>query len=484
MNNGQSDQYDYAALEKAYLMARAAACTSMPYLESLIIAMGHTIDIRVMREIPQPDGSVVKIPTAYVTGDGKCLMHPAFIQDVLQHCGGTQALAFIIAHEAMHLLFKHNSRKHRLATQHGDNWDPANDGLAADLSINPSLVAISKKRRPGVMGITMPTGHLQGMVPEQFGLKEGLTYEQYYQLLCQQKRRSRAPKSGQGGQGQGKPTKGQKGEGSGQPDPTGQSGQPDPTGQPGQGCNADGDGDKSEASKQAEGEMSGISETRLENLAQSVMQKAKEHEERNRGSVPAGILSEIDAANVEPKVRWQDVLKAQVFHAVEHRNGAEDSIWNKTSRRQGGIGYGPGHAMLPGTIEYKPRVALIRDTSGSMGGNLEDLVNETMGIINECGGEIDMIDCDTQAIDKGKVSSIHQVKQFSGGGGTDMTAALDIAKKKNVDIVVCITDGYIGSFGGNRGYQLIWCIVPGGSIDDVKNSQEEGWAAIVKMEDQ
>lgn len=473
-SNQVSEEYDYAALEKSYLMARAAACTSMPYLESLIIAMGHTIDVRVMQEIPRPDGSVVKIPTAYVTGDGKCLMHPAFIQEVLQHCGGTQALAFIIAHEAMHLLFKHNSRKQRIVTQQGDNWDQANDGLAADLSINPSLVAISKKRRPGVMGITMPTGHLQGFVPEQFGLKEGLTYEQYYQLLCQQQRRSGAPKKGQNGKGNQR-GKGQKGDG---------SGQPDPTGQPGQGCNADGDGNKSESTKQAEGEMPGISETRLENLAQSVMQKAKEHEERNRGSVPAGILSEIEAANVEPKVRWQDVLKAQVFHAIEHRNGAEDSIWNKTSRRQGGVGYGPGYAMLPGTIEYKPRVALVRDTSGSMGGNLQDLVNETMGIIDECGGEIDMIDCDTQAVDKGKISSLQQVKKFSGGGGTDMTAALDIAKKKGVDIVVCITDGYIGGFGGNRGYKLIWCIVPGGSTNDVQSSKEEGWAEIVKMEDQ
>ncbi len=463
------ETYDYAALEKSYLMARAAACTSMPYLESLIIAMGHTIDKRVLRPIQRDDGTTVMLPTAYVTKDGKCMLHPAFIQEVIKNCGGTQALAFIIAHEAMHLLFKHSARMARLQQQHGDNWDNVNDGLASDLSINPSLLAISKKRRAGVMGITMPTGHLAGVTPEQFGLKEGLTYEQYYQLLCQQGRRSGKPKPGQGnGNGKGK----------------GQKGQPDPSGQPGQGCSPDGTGDKSEGSKQAEGEQSGISETRLDNLAKTVMQKAKEYEERNRGSVPAGILSELDASTVEPKVRWQDVLRAQVFHAIEHRNGADDSTWNKNSRRQGGIGYGPGHAMLPGTIEYRPTVGLIRDTSGSMGSNLQDLINETMGIIDECGGEIDMIDCDTEATDRGKVSSLAQVKKFSGGGGTDMTTALDIAKKKNVDIVVCITDGYIGTFGGDRGYKLIWCIVPGGSTNDVQPSADEGWATVVKMEDQ
>lgn len=466
MSNNE-ETYDYAALEKSYLMARAAACTSMPYLESLIIAMGHTIDKRVVRDIEQPDGSTKQLPTAYVTQDGKCMFHPGFIQDVIKNGGGTQALAFIIAHEAMHLLFKHSSRMERLIQQHGENWDNVNDGLASDLSINPSLVAISKKRRAGVMGITMPTGELAGVLPEQFNLKEGLTYEQYYQLLCQQQRRSGKPKTGQGQGGKGK---------------GGNS--PGPSGQPGQGCSPDGSDDKSDSSKQAEGEQSGISETRLENLAKSVLQKAKEYEERNRGSVPAGILSELDASLVEPKVRWQDVLRAQVFHAIEHRNGAEDSIWNKTSRRQGGIGYGPGHAMLPGTIEYRPSVALIRDTSGSMGGNLQDLVNETMGIIDECGGEVEMIDCDTVATDRGKVSSLAQVKKFSGGGGTDMTAALNIAKKKNVDIVVCITDGYIGSFGGDRGYKLIWCIVPGGSENDVQSSVSEGWAVLVKMEDQ
>ena len=462
----EQTSYDYAALEKSYLMARAAACTSMPYLESLIIAMGHTIDVRVTRPMQQPDGSTTMLPTAYVTADGKCMMHPAFIQGILKDGGGTQALAFIIAHEAMHLLFKHNTRMERLIQQYGENWDNVNDGLASDLSINPSLLAISKKRRAGVMGITMPTGEYEGVVPESFGLKEGLTYEQYYQLLCQQQRRSPKP-NGKNGQGKG------------------QKGKPSPSGQPGQGCNTDGDGSgKSESSKQAEGESAGISETRLDNLAKTVMQKAKEYEERNRGSVPAGLLSEIDAANVEPKVRWQDVLRAQVFHAIEHRNGAEDSIWNKNSRRQGGIGYGPGFAMLPGTIEYKPSVGLIRDTSGSMGGNLQDLISETMGIIDECGGEVDMIDCDTEAVDKGKVSSLAQVKQFAGGGGTDMTAALDIAKKKNVDIVVCITDGYIGEYGGDRGYKMIWCIVPGGSTDDVQKSADDGWATIVKMEDQ
>ena len=95
-----------------------------------------------------------------------------------------------------------------------------------------------------------------------------------------------------------------------------------------------------------------------------------------------------------------------------------------------------------------------------------------------------MIDCDTAATDCGKVSSLTQVKKFSGGGGTDMTAALDIAKRKNVNIVVCITDGYIGSFGGNRGYKLIWCIVPGGSDHEVQSSVSEGWATLVKMEDQ
>jgi predicted metal-dependent peptidase len=443
-------------LQDTYLMARAAACRAMPYMAQLLVAMPYTYTSSATSDHQDPSGMVVHHPTICVAQNGHIYLHPDFVTRLIANGGGAQALGYILAHEAMHVLFRHHKRKLDLFKKEGDNFDQKLDGLAADLSINPSLSAIAAKPKPNVIWIKEPTGDHTGVLPKNFGMEDGLTYEQYYYGLKQQSQSNKK--------------------------------KPKASGQPAQGCSpdsgqGDGSGNASAQAKKAMREGQGMSQAKMDSLAHSTLQKAKEHESRNRGTVPAGIMQEIENGFVEPKVRWQDVLKAQVLHDLQHVDGSDSLIWTKNSRKQGGIGHGPGTARLPGFVEYRPTVTVVADTSGSMGADLEHIRDETLGIVAECGADVDFIACDTVAHDGGKVRNAAQIAaNLKGGGGTDMNPALDLAKDKRSDIVVCITDGYIGDFGEYRGYKLIFCVVPSGSTESLKKVEEEGWGAVIQIE--
>lgn len=47
---------------------------------------------------------------------------------------------------------------------------------------------------------------------------------------------------------------------------------------------------------------------------------------------------------------------------------------------------------------------------------------------------------------------------------------------------VCVTDGYIGPPGGNRGYPLVWVLTPDGGEHDIKPSIDEGWASMIRID--
>jgi len=449
------DGWNMDELQDTYLMARAAACRAMPYMAQLLVAMPYTYSSEATSDVQDPSGVIVHHPTICVAENGHIYLHPDFVTRLIADGGGAQALGYILAHEAMHVLFRHHKRKLDMLKREGDQFDPRLDGIAADLSINPSLSAIASKPKPNVIWIKEPTGDHTGVLPKDFKMEEGLTYEQYYYGLKQQAQSGKKPQA---------------------------------SGQPTQGCSPDsgqgeGNGNASTQAKKLMREGQGMSQAKMDSLAHSTLQKAKEHESRNRGTVPAGIMQEIENGFVEPKIRWQDVLKAQVLHDLQHVDGSDSLIWTKGSRKQSGIGHGPGCARLPGFVEYRPTICVVADTSGSMGADLEHIRDETMGIVRECGADVDFIACDTVAHDGGKVRNAAQIAaNLKGGGGTDMNPALDLAKEKRVDIVVCITDGYIGNFGENRGYKLIFCVVPSGTTEGLKKVEEEGWGAVIQIE--
>ena len=87
-----------------------------------------------------------------------------------------------------------------------------------------------------------------------------------------------------------------------------------------------------------------------------------------RGTVPAGLRAQAAIKLRPSKVSWQRQLSASVRRAVGSRSGDFDNTWSRRSRRSnGGCSRTGGRVMRPGTFTPTPTIAVVRDTSGSMG---------------------------------------------------------------------------------------------------------------------
>jgi predicted metal-dependent peptidase len=121
-----------------------------------------------------------------------------------------------------------------------------------------------------------------------------------------------------------------------------------------------------------------------------------------------------------------------------------------------------GHPVLPALIAPQPRVAVVIDTSGSMGtGELSEAVAEVRGVLQAVGGAVDLLACDADVHAAGAVRSWQEVaRMLKGGGGTDMVPAIKAltARRVRPDVVIIMTDGYIGHPGEKPPFRVVWCL--------------------------
>jgi len=432
---------------KFFLDGRAVALATMPYLGGAVLAMSYAIDERVT----DMNGT----PTMGVTDKGQLLVHPQFLVR-LASCGGPEAVGYVILHEVQHVLFKHASRAARLREKHGDKFDARASGLAMDFTINPGLTTTTKKRGK-FWWIREPTGDCAGVFPQQYGLAEGLRYEDYYGLLTDPN--STCKKPSPAGDGDGDPL-------------------------PGQGCAPSGKGQLSDGAEAVGDKLPEWSDARLNSILKQVAAEARKAEEKKRGTVPAGFLLDIEEALEPPKVDWKAELFSVMSDAIDHSRGGSEHSYIYTSRRQAGLGYGPGSPRLPGHIEPIPNIVVIWDTSGSMYGNLDDLVRETLAIAELLNLEVKTIACDAAVNQVANIGNLADAKAaLKGGGGTCMTPAMLEAKKHSPSLVVCITDGMIETQPTEGyGFQVLWVLVAD-YTEAIKPSLTHGWGRYILIEE-
>lgn len=104
-----------------------------------------------------------------------------------------------------------------------------------------------------------------------------------------------------------------------------------------------------------------------------------------------------------------------------------------------------GTPILPGLVQPIPQIAVVADTSGSMGEtDIARVLAEITGILQNLGNRepVTVLATDAAVHTCRKVFDVRQVKLI-GGGGTDMGAGLEAAARlrPQPDIVVVITDG-------------------------------------------
>jgi predicted metal-dependent peptidase len=332
--------------------------------------------------------------------------------------------AGVIAHELWHLLRQHHALAERLG------WESRLANIAEDIAINDDLRAEARRdQREG--RIVIKAGE-RWLYPELYELPEGLDEVDYYNALAE---------AAQGAQGEGNnpagAASGAQGQGGGQGQESGPDGVPADYA-PDCGSGAHGESRPWEAGPPAESGVPGLTESEASVVRRRVAQQIIEQAAKNRGSVPEGLRRWAEGV-LEPTVHWSEKLWAAVKRAVNITSGRRDFSWARPHRRQGLF---KGFAV-PGLVTYAPRVAVIVDTSGSMGDKeLAACLAEVAGIIRAAGGPVMVVaaDADIHVVKKVSAFRPEQV-ELLGGGGTDMAAVIERLDRENFDVIICLTDG-------------------------------------------
>ncbi|MFI5912925.1 VWA-like domain-containing protein [Dactylosporangium sp. NPDC051541] len=293
-----------------------------------------------------------------------------------------EELAGVWVHEVAHLLRDHHGRAARL--RDADRDDRLRLNLAQDCEINDDLLED---------GLPLPAGRVE---PSMFGLPAGRVFEEYLAGIPHS--RTIHVQCGSGAHGM--PVAGELG--------------------------ADG--------------APGVRDVEAGAIRRQTADAIRGHA-RGRGSVPGGWLRWADSV-AEPVIDWRRRLTGALRQAVVWASGAVDYTYARPGRRSGAL----RGVVLPSLRQPLPRVAIVVDTSGSMGDDeLSACLAEVTGVLRAVGirgNRVTVLACDADVQAVTRVSRADQV-QLSGGGGTDMRVGIERARRgpEPPNIIVVLTDG-------------------------------------------
>jgi len=286
------------------------------------------------------------------------------------------------------------------------------------------------------------------LYPRTYGFPEGLTGEQYYELLLQNPDKAKGGKSGKE-EGDG--------EGSGKP----QSGDGDQVGAGRCGGCAGNPADKT-----LEGVLDkevGRSPADVERIRKETVRSIQEAVANGCGNVPGSFVEELNAEKVKSLVPWARQLQSILMRTSGRvMCGQSEFSMRRPSRRSFTRG-----VIRPSMIERKPEFAFIEDGSGSMG--KEQILasrSEIIGCCKKLGiSSAWFVNADTKFSSKPVRVSVNDIMKLplSGRGGTDFRAPLAAIQKLSPKPNICIytTDGDgQAPDRAPKGMEVVWCIVP------------------------
>ena len=392
-------------------------------------------------------------------------------------------LATALLHECGHVWSEHAARARELgvsgAQQHQD-WN-----AGADMAINDDLLDA---------GLTEIKDFLLPSLISQPNHQEA---EHYYGVIrakraAQQKQHAPQQQSGQ-------PVQDAPGNGGDQPDSPGE-GQQDSTANGSNGeqapqdytgcgsvsgngapCELPDDGGALGAESKA-ASVADVSDT-LDQVAYEIEKHVRVH---GRGSIPGGLSDFMDNRLEPPKVPWRTELSSFVRRTI-HVGGRGRRSTNRPNRRRNNITLGGQRVIVPGTVKPVLRIALIRDTSGSM--SVEDLQmvgNEVEGVARALGikgPNLLVIDVDSHAHPPRPYAGAATLNIVQGRGGTDMSAGLAVAGELSPapTLVIVCTDGITGWPNDEPPFPVVGCFIGKASERYAKGAPH--WVHTVVVED-
>lgn len=398
---------------------RLVAVKAAPYFRALL----HSFE---PRETPG-------LGTVGCTDQGILIWDPDFVRDL-----EVLEMAAVWLHETMHRMHRHGARR--------GSRDPKLFNMGADLAINPAVQD---------MGLPFPKGDKAPLMPEKYGWERGLTADEYFERL------RKLPPDQRGNKGAGGE---EDGSGDGEESESGGEGSESKKKKapPGRGhCGSCAGNPLPEEPTDAQ-----RSQQELERAERQTAEAIRDYASNNRGALPAGLKRWADEVLAPPRIPWEQKLARIVRGSIARRSGAVDHRWDGFGRRQAGLGYGPGCPIMPRLRAPIPEVAVIIDTSGSMGSKeLADGLRELGGILKATHAKVTFATCDSELHGINEVRTLAEAAQLlKGGGGTDMRPAFEALEKKRPrpDLVVCVTDGMVGGGVPAReppGLRTVWVLV-------------------------
>lgn len=340
--------------------------------------------------------------------------------DFLETLTDRQAIE-ILKHEALHLINEHLIRgqgaREKDATKH------KMENIAQDCAINQYL---DKKIIDSIGGVTLERfGELLTNRPKSFSLKPNMTAEYYYDHLAIEKDHREQQKGGQG-----QPQAGQ-GQGSGQGGKSLQE-QLEDLGMDDHGMF---------------GEMDALDRAMLEDSIRKAAESAKGD---GAGKLPSEV-EELMKLKKKPTVSWQRELRQFI--------GAGSRAEKTTSRSRRNRRYGITFAGYK--RDYKAKILVVLDTSGSMSGDrTEKVLSEIYGIYKASPEtKIDIVECDAEIRDVFTYEGKGDFK-ITGRGGTQMVPGLKYAEDNKYDGVIMLTDGEFWGedFKSHNKVKSLWVI--------------------------
>jgi predicted metal-dependent peptidase len=428
---------------------------------------------------------------------GRVYFNPQWVARLYGACGQdrhalVRQLAQVWYHEVAHWLREHEARAQAL---HADArlWN-----LAADMEINDYL--------PEGMAYPSLGGEPLAVLPRRYNLPDGEIAEWYYQRLVERAREQAQA----GGQQQSQAGAQQQSQAGGQQQSqAGGQQQPPPAGSP---CEQGEPSDTAPSPRAgragvgaAPSPMSGmtgekaihwdegsgvhgqarpwelhaddpstnaLSDFDRQALQEEVARRIVEHQ-KERGTAPAGWLRWAEAI-LKPKVNWREQLKRILRGVISEGLGHRLDYSYRRPHRRSAVYHPIYLPALQG--EYKPRVACVVDTSGSISDReLMQSLAEVRAVLEALRIPVTIIPCDAVPYEAIRVfhgSDWLKVRQgLRGGGGTDMVAGLNaaLALKPKPEAVIVLTDGHT-PFPSTRPKDtaVIWAVWQYGDMEPPK----------------
>lgn len=353
--------------------------------------------------------------------------------------------AAVLYHEVWHLLRNHFGRMESYAQER-----PFIANVAQDCEINDDIIA------EGIELPTFPPCEKCGCgggpcTPKMFSLADGKMAEEYYHALVNYKLNCPC-ECHQGGGGDGFPNDARPGAGS---------------------CGSAASG------KQAPWELpddggkghEGVSEARGDLIRNEVAKAIRDHA-KQAGHVPEGWKLWADSY-LDPKVNWRKELASLVRRAQSDVAGMLDYSYRRPPRRDF------DDILMPALRKPVPEVSIVADTSGSMGGELDDLMAEVAGILKSTTGTgCPVLATDAEVHTMRRVFRPQQV-QLIGGGGTDMVAGLRAASRLRPKPHICVvlTDGFTPWPDNGMGMKVIVALIGANA------PEAPSWARVVRVDE-